>query len=92
MLDGIEQDGISELQSHSISYRIAVGPRKGQKALTLQTLQAQPPTEDCFRVGRKSNGLFHHVAAKAHERLKVERLCRYITRPPVAEPRLWQLT
>jgi hypothetical protein len=28
------------------------------------------------------------VAAKAHERLKAERLCRYITRPPVAETRL----
>jgi hypothetical protein len=28
------------------------------------------------------------VAAKAHERKKLERLCRYITRPPVAEKRL----
>ncbi len=28
------------------------------------------------------------MAAKAHERSKVERLCRYITRPPVAETRL----
>ena len=28
------------------------------------------------------------VAAKAHERKNLERLCRYITRPPVAEKRL----
>jgi hypothetical protein len=28
------------------------------------------------------------VAASAHERDKVERLCRYVSRPPVAEPRL----
>jgi hypothetical protein len=28
------------------------------------------------------------VATKAHERKKLERLCRYITRPPVAEKRL----
>jgi hypothetical protein len=28
------------------------------------------------------------VAARAHERDKVERLCRYVSRPPVAESRL----
>jgi len=28
------------------------------------------------------------VAAKAHERKKLERLCRYITRPAVSEKRL----
>ena len=89
-LDGLEQDGISELQSHSISYRIAIGPRKGQKALTLQTLQAQPPTDVASGLVGKVTGFSLHagVAAKAHERSKVERLCRYITRPPIAEARL----
>jgi hypothetical protein len=28
------------------------------------------------------------VAAACHERRKLERLCRYITRPAIAEPRL----
>lgn len=28
------------------------------------------------------------MAARAHERDKVERLCRYVSRPPVAESRL----
>jgi hypothetical protein len=28
------------------------------------------------------------VAATHHERRKLERLCRYITRPAIAEPRL----
>ena len=28
------------------------------------------------------------VATKAHERDKLERLCRYIARPPVSEKRL----
>ena len=88
-LDGIKQDGISQLQSHSIRYRIAVGPRKGQKALTLQTLQPKPPTDVASGLVGKVTGFSLHagVAAKAHERSKVERLCQYITRPPVAETR-----
>jgi len=45
------------LLTHSISYRIAVGPRAG-------------------------------VAARADERKKLERLCRYISRPAVSEARL----
>jgi hypothetical protein len=89
-LDGLEQDGISDLQNHSISYRIAIGPRKGQKALTLQTLQAQPPTDVASGLVGKVTGFSLHagVAAKDHERSKVERLCRYITRLPVDETRL----
>ena len=38
----------------------------------------------------KLNGFSLHagVAAKAHQRNKVERLCRYIARPAVSEQRL----
>lgn len=32
--DGIETDGLSPLQSHSITYQIALGPNKGRKVLT----------------------------------------------------------
>jgi hypothetical protein len=35
-----------QLQGHSITYRIAVGPQQGRKVFTLQTL---PPDEDCPR-------------------------------------------
>jgi hypothetical protein len=39
---------------------------------------------------RKLSGFSLHagVSAKAHERDKLERLCRYISRPPVAADRL----
>ena len=52
----------------------------------LQTIPASDPEEWAGRVDGFS--LHAGVAAKAHERKKLERLCRYITRPPVAEKRL----
>jgi hypothetical protein len=57
---------------------------------TLQTIPPQPePAPDNARVA-KLNGFSLHagVAAKAHQRNKVERLCRYIARPAVSEKRL----
>ncbi len=74
--------------AHSITYRIATGPRQGRKVLTLQTLPAidEPPD---IGVGNVAGFSLHAgVAAKANERHKLERLCRYITRPAVSEKRL----
>jgi hypothetical protein len=86
-----EDDGINALLGHSITYRIAVGPRAGQKAFTLQTLPPLPerPDDEPPYVA-KANGFSLHagVAAEAWERDKLERLCRYMTRPPVADKRL----
>jgi hypothetical protein len=33
-----EEDPIADLVGHSITYRIAVGPHRGRKVFTLQTL------------------------------------------------------
>ncbi|WP_206020127.1 transposase [Pseudomaricurvus alkylphenolicus] len=80
---------LRHLQSHSVNYRIAVGPQAGRKALMLKTL---PPLDewDCLSQAAKVNGFSLHagVAASAKQRDKIERLCRYITRPPVSEKRL----
>ena len=57
---------------------------------TLQTLPACDP-EDQFgdTLGKVAGFSLHAgVAAKAHERNKLERLCRYISRPAVSEKRL----
>ncbi|MFK7957594.1 MAG: transposase, partial [Lysobacterales bacterium] len=86
-----ENDGMNALLGHSITYRVAVGPRAGQKAFTLQTLP--PLTEhhdDEPPYLAKANGFSLHagVCAQAFERDKLERLCRYITRPPVADQRI----
>jgi hypothetical protein len=86
-----EGESLADLQSHSITYRIAFGANRGRKALTLQTL---PPASDATsteRVARWSGFSLHAgVAAEALERAKLERLCRYISRPAVATERLSQ--
>lgn len=55
------------------------------------TLQTLPASGEAFDdpVGQVSGFSLHAgVAAKAHQRQKLERLCRYITRPAVSEKRL----
>ena len=69
---------------------IAVGPQRGQKAFTLQTLA--PTAEDgkeADNVARTGGFSLHAgIAAKAHQREKLERLARYIARPAVVSERL----
>ena len=86
--DVVGDDPMNELLGYSITYRIAVGPQAGRKVFTLQTLPAcDEPLDD--GVGKVAGFSLHAgVAAKAHERQKLERLCRYITRPAVSEKRL----
>jgi|TARA_B100000315_G_scaffold252165_1_gene288357 hypothetical protein len=80
--------GASSETSHRI-YRLAFGPNAGRKALTLQAL----PTTDTKAprsLASKQSGFSLHagVSCKAAPRNKLERICRYITRPPIAERRL----
>ncbi|MEX0964708.1 MAG: transposase, partial [Pseudohongiellaceae bacterium] len=89
-LDALEEDPLKDIHGYSVSYRIAIGPQKGKKVFSLQTIPPQPElSPDNARVA-KLNGFSLHagVAAKAHQRNKVERLCRYIARPAVSEKRL----
>ena len=77
------------LRAASITYRVALGPRRGETAFTLQTLPPahdDGPDEPLGAAGR----FFLHagVAAGANERGKLERLCCYITRPALSEKRL----
>jgi len=86
--DDIESGPMAQLQGASITYRVAVGRQQGRKVFTLQTL---PVSEDTFASGAgKVAGFSLHagVVARADERAKLERLCRYICRPAVAEKRL----
>jgi hypothetical protein len=84
-----EEASLKDLQGHSITYRIALGRHKGRKAFMLQSL---PPLSG-DRAGEpvaQAAGVSLHagVAAAAHQRNRLERLCRYVTRPPVAVERL----
>jgi hypothetical protein len=77
------------LMGSSITYRIAVGPQQGRKVVTLQTLPASCDEPFADGVGKVAGLSLHAgVAARADQRQKLERLCRYISRPAIAEKRL----
>ena len=83
------EDPSNHLLGSSITYRIAVGPQQGRKVMTLQTLPDCGDNQFTTRVGNTAGFSLHAgVATKANERDKLERLCRYITRPPVSTKRL----
>ncbi|WP_455423907.1 ISCR element clade Ia family transposase [Aquilutibacter rugosus] len=81
-------DGMDGLRMSSITYRIATGRDAGRKVITLQTLPGDAGSleADAGRVGGFS--LHAGVAAEVHESHKLEKLCRYITRPAISEKRL----
>jgi Putative transposase len=77
------------LQAASCTYRIALGPRAGQKVLSVQTVPSRqanstPPG------GVNAPGFSLHAAVRcgADQRKELERLCRYNTRPAIATERL----
>jgi len=71
-------------------YRVSTGFQKGKKIFSLQT---RPPIVDENQhsdlLGKIAGFSLHAgVSVKAHQRDKLERLCCYISRPPVAANRL----
>ena len=88
-LDPADVSDFDDLLGHSITYRIALGPHQGRKAFTLQTVPAVAAADDHSSVAKAAGFSLHAgVASEAHEREKLERLCRYITRPAVSTERL----
>ncbi len=78
-------NALTALQAASCTYRIALGPRAGQKVLSLQTVSSR---ERKFTQALCANayGFSLHAAVRcgADQRQQLERLCRYITRPALA--------
>jgi len=89
-LDSLDDDPLQDLQGHSITYRIAIGPQQGRKVFTLQTIPALSEEKRYSdRVAKQAGFSLHAgVCAEAHQRKKLERLCRYLTRPAVSEQRI----
>jgi hypothetical protein len=86
-----EAGPLDDLLGHSITYRIAVGPRAGQKLFALQTVPPRPQGPEGEPNGAaRAGGFSLHagVDIAPDERAKLERLCRYVSRPPVASERL----
>jgi hypothetical protein len=83
------ESALVPLQAAACTYRIALGPRAGQKVLSFQTVPTQavqPTPQRC--VNEHSFSLHAEVGCTADQRKKLEHLCRYITRPAIANERL----
>ncbi len=79
---------LDDLLGHSITYRVAVGPRTGQKVFSLQSVPAR--ADEPRRGVAQYAGFSLHagIGVEAEQRAKLERLTRYVSRPPVSVERL----
>ena len=83
-----DEDPMQQVLGCSVSYRIAVGPQQGRKVFKLQTIPSREDDDRFAQIAKESGFSLHAgVAAQAWEWQKLERLCRYITRPAVSEKR-----
>lgn len=79
---------LDDLIGHSITYRVAVGPRTGQKVFSLQSVPARA-AEPRKGVAQYAGFSLHAgIGVQADQREKLERLTRYVSRPPVSVERL----
>jgi hypothetical protein len=82
-LAGIEAaQALTPLQAASYTYRIAMGPRAGQKVLSLQTVSSRGESATpALCANAHGSSLHAAVRCDADQRTELEQLCRYITRP-----------
>ena len=87
--DSDEARVLRPLQAAACTYRVAFGPRAGQ---TVLTLQGAMPIDADFKqtLCADIQGFSLHAAVRcsADERQGLEQLCRYITRPALANERV----
>jgi len=87
--DGDEARTLRPVQAATVKYRIAFGPRAGQKVLThrgAMPYESAPWQHLCADI----DGFSLHAAVRveAHDRKRLEQLCRYITRPALSDERV----
>ena len=81
---------LDSVSAASVRYRIAIGPHSGNRTLTLhdpsciKTDKSPKP----LTVDRDGFSLNAAVSCKPYQRERLERLCRYITRPAICLDRL----
>jgi len=85
------QPMLSELYGASVSGRVATGPRAGRRVTRVGDRIDVAGTSAITGPGCAAiSGVSVHanVRIPAHDRMRLERLCRYAARPPVAAERL----
>ena len=87
--DSDQARALRPLHRGSCVYRIAFGPRAGQKVLTVQGALPREASGN-QKLCANSQGFSLHAAVRcgAGQRKTLERLCRYITRPALANDRV----
>jgi hypothetical protein len=81
---------IDSLSAASIRYRIAIGPHSGSRTLTLHDpsfIRADKPAK-ALTADRDGFSLNAAVSCQSYQRDRLERLCRYVTRPAISLERL----
>jgi len=83
-------DTLDQFGAASLQYRVILGPNTGSRVLTLRNPVSATPAGSVkpFTVARDGFSLNAAVSCQAHQRKKLERLCRYVARPPLALERL----
>lgn len=86
------EPGLADLYQASVRGRIGLGPRRGQRLVRFVGEAAGGDEEDAG-IRRTGQGFNLHAtqAVRGGDRAGLERLCRYILRPPMAQERLQQL-
>jgi hypothetical protein len=88
--NGEEARALRPLQAAAITYRIAFGPRDGQKVLTLRgAVPREAATRQPLYADIDGFSLHAAVRMEVHDRRRLEQLCRYITRPALSDKRVW---
>ncbi|MDH5540224.1 MAG: transposase [Rhizobacter sp.] len=88
-VDADEARTLRPLQAAAITYRIAFGPRAGQKMLTLRGATPREATaRQALCADLDGFSLHAAVRVEAHDRKRLEQLCRYITRPALSDERV----
>ncbi len=88
-LEDQDEDPMPQVLGCSAGYRIAVGPQQVRKVFTPQTIPSWEDDDRFAQVAKESGFSLHAgVVAQAWERQKLERLCRYVSRPAISEKRL----
>ena len=88
-----EQPGLAALYGASVCGRIATGPNAGQRVKTSGDSVDGDPVESAGTRCAMVSGFSVHagVSVRAGDRVKLERLIRYMARPPLANERLSRL-
>jgi hypothetical protein len=89
-----DQPLLAELYSASVHGRVADGPRAGQRVMTVgEPIDAEAASVIAGRPCAAVSGFSLHagVCIPAHAPRPLERLCRYVARPPTATERLSRL-